>query len=1545
MDESPKPPIKIEEQAQTTDQPLLEETVVVDSVPDIEEGLVNVTLNDDGVVQEDTTLIDLEESQVAIPATTETVEEASMAIVEQSSADEPPVAAAQPVEAEAPPNRLFFFSSNHKNGLLETLEVQANHVFRNSTSANYLDNLSYTLTCRRSNLDWRAFVLASSTSDLHKKLINYSADTAKSVPFSTTPRICFTFCGQGAQWAGMGTTLKQYAPFWDSIVSAGLYFKAVLAAPFDLVEELLRDEAESRLSAPHISQPATTAVQVGLVELYRALGVIPEVVIGHSSGEIAAAFAAGAISRENAWKIAYQRGAHVKKLTDESQQPGAMVAVTASVEEVNSLIEESDINVHAACINSRNSVTVSGAKSDVESFAKLLESRQIFNRILAVNAAYHSPYMKAAADGYQDSLVDLPAPSDTTIKFISSMKGTCVPSADLSGQYWAENLVSPVQYADAINFADNLPKGERPDIFIEMSPSSVLRNPTLEGFHENKKPTYVSSMRRKRNCEESFLESLGLLWTAGVKIDMKALAHITSPSSLLPQCLTDLPSYRWNHTKSYWHESHLSLANRFREFGRHDLIGAPTADSVPFEPRWRGFLRVHENPWISDHKVQNLTIYPAAGMIAMVLEAAGQVCAHDLDIQSYEITDMHIEQALIIPETEHGLEYAFNMKQIGGGVDEKGPFEFCIYSKGFEVAWSRHASGRLSIRKGDSTLSNADFASKHADAASRCTRAVETGQVYDKLAAMGLSYGPLFRNMKHLQAGDNNNCVARIAVPDTRSTMPANYEYPHLIHPATLDSFFQTLLAIQPSPKVPTHFEKIVVSAKGTDPSLAIDAYGSVEKAGERDVRADIYASDSSGFQIAITGLTLCAFQADTDTFISNRHNLCTTISWGRDIAFLESMTATDMIICQCFKTPAVAVLQVGGSAAFALTLLTSVLYFEATKPHLMQYTVVDVDNVFGSKLVEGLKGTMLEGCVEHVKSLEEATGRYGVTMVFDGAGEVSVENKGRVFYQQPIPDTSQANDNARKPTLAEDLVLYEYLDKPGVGVIRQLRQPPPVRLVRKQRVAWYLNGAMDIIADILPEVGDDLLATDVTAAFFESKSGAKSSSESIVVLMPTSYDAKVRTFAAYLAASLAETTNATVTTLMLSDIQEDTLRDKDVISLLELADQTSLHETIFHWNEHSFLTFQRIANTCKRLLYVTRESQRNHCTNPKSAALSGLTRTLRSENPRCFIGTLDLSRESIFSQKAHETVVRVWHQFTDPASPLPVEFEYAESNGSIQIPRLELSKDLNAVLERPDDSYTYTYAPFDNPDTSEDLYLVGGKVLSRPLGRPAENEVQISLEETFAFGSKDDYTVGSDFHGKIHAVGDGVTRFNVGDRVTAFIPHADTIHNFVCVDQWLVARFTEGFIPTLHVAAYYGLMTRARLNDENDSDVVLVHGGATPHGKAAIQVLAAYGIRAIATLLPDDDDTHRRELEALGVAAGDIININDNLPGSLSSVDVVYDASGVDTPLHHLKKSTFVLFYHYTTLALTDYSRTSSSTRQQPSTHQIRTRRDNHHH
>lgn len=185
-------------------------------------------------------------------------------------------------------------------------------------------------------------------------------------------------------------------------------------------------------------------------------------------------------------------------------------------------------------------------------------------------------------------------------------------------------MVSTVQYVAAIQSLMQGAVNDRPSIIVELSPRASLRSPTsdiLSAATGNSLLAYLSVLGPKVDGVASLLELVGELWSQGCPVDMKAVLKQGSRQQP-PKCLSDLPPYPWNHTKSYWHESHLSLSNRFREYGSQDLIGAPTTDSVPFEPRWRGFLRVSENPCIQDHQVQKTIVYPAAGMVSMVLEGA-----------------------------------------------------------------------------------------------------------------------------------------------------------------------------------------------------------------------------------------------------------------------------------------------------------------------------------------------------------------------------------------------------------------------------------------------------------------------------------------------------------------------------------------------------------------------------------------------------------------------------------------------------------------------------------------------------------------------------------------------------------------------------------------------------------------------------------------------------------------------------------------------------------------------------------------------------------
>ncbi|PTB61446.1 acyl transferase, partial [Trichoderma citrinoviride] len=202
------------------------------------------------------------------------------------------------------------------------------------------------------------------------------------------------FCGQGAQWAAMGKDLMSFPVYRACLNEASCFLQLGLGARFDLLKEILRGAEDTRISDPEISQPATTALQVALVDLLKSLHVQPQYVLGHSSGEIAAAYASGAISRYDAWKIAYFRGLAAASIPFRaSKLKGGMMVVGMSTEEASAYLARINKSAQIACINSPRSITISGQADAIEFIARDLTQRDIFNRVLNVKVAYHSSHM------------------------------------------------------------------------------------------------------------------------------------------------------------------------------------------------------------------------------------------------------------------------------------------------------------------------------------------------------------------------------------------------------------------------------------------------------------------------------------------------------------------------------------------------------------------------------------------------------------------------------------------------------------------------------------------------------------------------------------------------------------------------------------------------------------------------------------------------------------------------------------------------------------------------------------------------------------------------------------------------------------------------------------------------------------------------------------------------------------------------------------------------------------------------------------------------
>lgn len=867
--------------------------------------------------------------------------------------------------------RLFCFSSNERSGVSRVIDSQLEYLRkkRSHATAEFLSQYSYTLGCRRSALEWKTFIIAKSVDELLEKMNQVDSTTFQRSSIDKPPRICFTFCGQGSRWTGIEEILH-FLEFKESLTAASDYMDKVLGSQFNLMDEILRLPVESRTTRPEVMQPATTAIQIAMVDLLKSLSIGPQILVGHSSGEIAAAYAGGAITREAAWEVAYFRGnavpriflkPYVKKL--------AMLAIGVSQEEAKRYIDLVLGLVDIACVNSPRSVTLSGDARRMEIIERHLMEDGIFHKRLAVDVAYHSRYMKLAAKDYRSSLTHIRTRHlNPGVRMFSSLHASSLEGNELDSSYWVDNMVSPVNYLGAVNEMMNLPVDERPTIVIELSPQTTLRSPLSDIFADmtsKPQPTFLSIAGLKASSfHMSLMQISGELWARGCKVALHSLVN-QGADSKLPQCLSDLPSYPWNHKVSYWHESHLGEASRFRAYPRQDLIGAPTADSIPHEPRWRGFLRLSENPWMQDHQVQKTIIYPASGMICMVLEAAKQLAAAFPEVIGYEMCQMKIKKAMLIPPTEHGLEVALNMTRDAtqGDISPVGGLHtFSIYSKQLNGPWERHAAGFVRVSSGKTNdqefkgLFNSDLDNLR----NTCTASIAPRQLYEHLDSLGLNYGPLFQNITEIHQG-NGSCTSRIRIPDTKSKMPAKFEYPHLLHPTTLDSMFQTLFAIDSTPMVPTSIESIFVSADMDKHSAkGFTGFSAANRFGVGKATANINMRlDNSCSYVSIRGLHLARLEGSSPTrreFLPNHHNLCTQIMWKEDAHFVVTESLSDFLEAWAHKSPGLAVIQCGGSCPQALAIIKHLAPSKGAPSVVSRFSLAAVSESDSNSVLESVQ-------------------------------------------------------------------------------------------------------------------------------------------------------------------------------------------------------------------------------------------------------------------------------------------------------------------------------------------------------------------------------------------------------------------------------------------------------------------------------------------------------------------------------------------------------------------------------------------------------------
>ncbi|GKT90332.1 lovastatin nonaketide synthase [Colletotrichum tofieldiae] len=755
----------------------------------------------------------------------------------------------------------FVFSAASKPSLSRLIEGIVGYLDQHTGNDEAVDMsaLAYTLSTKRSTLSQRVAIPAISADQLRQKIkANLEADDdfavqATSSGTADAPCLLGIFTGQGAQWPAMGAKLVATVPMAREILR--LLDSSIATLPADhrpdwtLTHALSKNDEnsdnniwQSRVNEAAFSQPLCTAVQIILVDLLHAAGVKFHAVVGHSSGEIAAAYAAGFLTARDAIRIAYYRGFFATKLA--VGLGGKMLAVGTSLEDAEELCQLHDFagKLSVAAHNAPSSVTLSGdAEAVVRAEAVFLEEKK-FARVLRVDTAYHSHHMMVCAEAYLAALTECgvqalqPAEGDGTLPqwFSSVYGGQQVSSSTeqgLGGQYWVDNMTKPVLFYTAIQtcltaatFGTNTIMG-----VVEVGPHPALQAPATESILQvcGKDLPYSGTLRRGQDDAESFSNVLGYLWTrfgpncVNLGRFQEAFHQASSSHDSSMRVLHNLPAYPWNHDRVLWAESRLAKLFSKNPGRPHDLLGLDMAEGTVEEMRWRNVLKINELKWLAGHSLQGQIVFPATAYIAIAMEAAMQMAAATggagTSVLSIDLLELRIPKAIALNDS--GTELVTSMTHIkrhSGGEpgDDVITAEFNAFSTTGKEATSMalNCTGRVRILLGPSSNSSSPdqkvgeeeaeaekatwpsrFAARVAPQGHLST--IDVDRFYQVLRDdFGFGYYGAFHGLTSIQRKTNYS-TATIRNPAFEKD-----ETPLLFHPGMLDSALQGLNAAYSAP-------------------------------------------------------------------------------------------------------------------------------------------------------------------------------------------------------------------------------------------------------------------------------------------------------------------------------------------------------------------------------------------------------------------------------------------------------------------------------------------------------------------------------------------------------------------------------------------------------------------------------------------------------------------------------------------------------------------------------------------------------------------------
>lgn len=734
---------------------------------------------------------------------------------------EPPA----PVQTEAPARdsiRIFPVSARSGSALHEVAGRYAKQL-SSDLSQDGAQRLKTAATARRAQHYLRKGFIYRDADDLLAQLNTYAASDEAAPPRALVEGISdpvFVFSGMGPQWWGMARALlERPGIFRDAAAEIDEVFQEI--SGWSVIAELLRPQADSRVSRTEIAQPANFLVQSALAKHLQQFGIRPTAVVGHSVGEVAAAYVSGALSLRDAATVSFHRS----RLQAKTAGSGGMLAVGLDAEEAQRRAARFGSAVCVAAINSTAATTLSGDSAALQILHDELAGDGIFARMLHVEVPYHSQLMDPILGELATALAGL-TPRKAAVPVYSTVTGEKMHSAAFAEpDYWCKNVRDSVLFAKAV---DTLIV-DRYRVFLELGPHPVLLGNIRESFvRHSVSGAAIQTLHRDQDDEQSVLQAIADLYAVGA-IDAPGQADIYE-SGVVPHM--DLPKYPWSQ-EEVWEEDPLTLRARYGDADRFALLG-DRVDALT--PQWEVTLAPANLPWLPDHTVLGSVVLPGTAYLDAALSAVRQRSGRaqaGLDSVVFAVP-------LVVADHDAPITRIT--------VDEPTK-RFTVNGRSAHTQlWTAHANGRLV---------EANLGSKRIDvpAWSANDRVFDGEDVYKGLSAVGLSYGPAFQRIQSVRIG-SAGCVAQLASAESVSAQR------HAVHPALADAALQCIavllaarpeLDIPPTAHVPASIDRVRLYGEVPEDPVAV-----VEITSTQPLCANAYLASRDGeVALAMTGVTL----------------------------------------------------------------------------------------------------------------------------------------------------------------------------------------------------------------------------------------------------------------------------------------------------------------------------------------------------------------------------------------------------------------------------------------------------------------------------------------------------------------------------------------------------------------------------------------------------------------------------------------------------------------------------------------------------------------